>query len=345
MNFQPISPYRPLNLGAVLLPASLTLVFITVAFTVMWSPGVRAQDHSLAQELLARMSQSLRELNYRGKFTFEVADSAIETYELTHRVIEGEESGGEEIETLVRLNGRERIVVRDNSVVDCLAMGDKILRGLLINIHPSDQFFSNYSLYLRGEQRIAGRPAYLLQLIPHDVYRNGQTIAVDKETFLPLQKQWFNPENKLIERMQFVEMEIGSHLNNNDTTYSAAAPVLNVANSPCTSEREEPGRAAWVINWLPKGFFLTHVGRTDEGESMLSYTDGLASFSVFVRERPVNIMVQGKSDRGATLAYVGNRIWRQNPFRITVIGEIPLITAQKVVAALEPLTQEPVNQQ
>jgi sigma-E factor negative regulatory protein RseB len=303
---------------------------LVLLFATITTPTVSAQDNSLAQELLARMSKSVRELNYRGKFTFEVADNAIETYELTHRV-----SAKGESESLVRLNGREKIVVRDSPVADCVAMGDKILRGHLSNIHPSDQLFSNYSLYLRGEQRIANRLAYLLQLIPHDVYRNGQTIAVDKATFLPLQKQWFSPDHKLIERLQFVDLELEPTVGDNDVTASSASSTLRLDNATCGVE--EPGRATWSVNWLPKGFFLTRVSRTDEGESMLSYTDGLASFSIFVREQPVSVMVQGKSDYGATVAYVGNRMWRQSPFRITVIGEIPLITAQRVVAGIEPV--------
>jgi sigma-E factor negative regulatory protein RseB len=307
-------------LGAVLVLLCISSLSLTVA----------AQDNSLAQELLTRMSKSVRELNYRGKFTFEVADNAIETYELTHRVTQNEEN-----ERLVRLNGREKIVVRNSQVTDCLAVGDKILRGSLSNIHPSDQLFSNYSLYLRGEQRIANRLAYLLQFVPHDVYRNGQTLAVDKETFLPLQKQWFSPDSKLIERLQFVEMELEPDVTEDNAAASAKLPTLRVNNSACGNE--EPGRATWSVNWLPKGFFLTRVGRTDEGESILSYTDGLASFSIFVREQPVSVMVQGKSDYGATVAYVGNRMWQQNPFRITVIGEIPLLTAQKIVAGLEPV--------
>ncbi len=300
-----------------------------------------AQENSLAQELLARMSQSLRELNYQGKFTFEVADNAIETYEIKHWV---DESGEKEV--LSRLNGPAKVVKKENATLDCLAMGDKILRGSLGNIHPSDQLFSNYSLYLRGEQRVANRTVYLLHLVPHDVYRNGQTIAIDKTTFLPLQRQWFSPDNKLLERLQFVEIELDPIVANSDDapvtsspSTSTSTPVLTVEDSPCESVEPPPGRISWSVNWLPKGFFLTRIGGTTEGESMLSYTDGLASFSVFVGERPVTVVIEGKSDRGATVAYVGNRLWQQRPYRVTVIGEIPLITAQKVVASMALIDQ------
>ncbi len=296
------------------------------------SPLATAQDNALAQDLLARMAQSMRELDYRGRFTYEVADSAIETYEITHRVIAGEEQ-----ERLERLNGSEKEVVRENSEVNCLATGDKILRGRLEGMHPSDQLFNNYTLYLRGEQRVAGRSAYLLQLVPHDSYRNGQSITVDKETFLPLQKQWFSPDNKLMERVQFVDIELSPALEEQSGNAVDESSVFTMDPIRCNQADEELVRASWAVNWLPKGFFLTKVGRTDEGESMLSYTDGVASFSIFVRERPVSILVEGKSNRGATIAYVGNRIWQQNPFRITVVGEIPSITAQKVIASLEPL--------
>lgn len=289
-----------------------------------------AQNNDLAQELLAHMAKAVRQLNYRGKFTYEVANSALETYALSHRVV-----NGREVERLERLNSNEKIVVRDSAHSDCLTTGDKILRGGMGKLHPSDQLFSNYSLYLRGEERIAGRHAYLVQLIPHDQYRNGHLIAIDKQSFLPLQKQWFSPNNKLMERVQFVDLELLSEAREDvdtdaGTGFSADSFNCNV---------DELVRSSWAVNWLPTGFFLTKVGRTDAGESMLAYTDGLASFSVFIKEQPVEIALRGSTDRGATLAYVGNRRWQQNPFRIIVIGEIPLITAQKVVESLEPLVQ------
>ncbi len=65
---------------------------------------------------------------------------------------------------------------------------------------------------------------------------------------------------------------------------------------------------------------------------MRAYTDGLASFTVFhePRQQPIN---ENSSVRGATVA-----VHRNLPgAMITVVGEIPLETAERIAASVKPL--------
>jgi sigma-E factor negative regulatory protein RseB len=59
------------------------------------------------------------------------------------------------------------------------------------------------------------------------------------------------------------------------------------------------------------------------------YTDGLTSFSVFI-EAEQGIIPEGVAQRGATLAVMDNLSYQNKNYRITVVGEIPVITAQKI---------------
>lgn len=299
--------------------------------SLLFTPLTWSQNNSLAKELLARMSDAVSETNYQGKFIYEVANSELETFSVIHRVV-----NGEEFESLERLNGREQIIQRELPVNECNSTADQILRGRLGAIQPSDRFFNNYSLYLRGEQRVAGRETYVIHLVPRDRYRNGQIISIDQESFIPVKKQWFSPDNKLIERLQYIELEINPDFA--ESTADSNAVPIRVQDDICPNSNPDGGPTPWQLNWLPSGFFLTKVARTTAGEAMLSYTDGLASFSVFVKEQPVNVALAGTTNRGATIAYVGNRVWNQSPYRVIVIGEIPLLTAQKLVEGIQPST-------
>ena len=64
------------------------------------------------------------------------------------------------------------------------------------------------------------------------------------------------------------------------------------------------------------------------------YTDGLAAFSVFVLPQSSGEGAQGRAQRGATVAYMKQVEFNGNPYTVTVVGEIPARTAQRVAASI-----------
>jgi len=67
-----------------------------------------------------------------------------------------------------------------------------------------------------------------------------------------------------------------------------------------------------------------------------AYTDGLASFTVFHEPRDESI-TESASTRGATVA-----VHRNLPgAMVTVVGEIPLATAQRIAASVKSLAEAP----
>lgn len=287
-------------------------------------------DAEQANRVLRQMSTAVRELNYRGLFTFEVGGS-LDTYRIIHRV-----SGDTEYERLQRLNGPEREILRAGHVVDCLSRGDQLLRGLLRSAEPSPGLRDNYHFYVTGTERIAERTAVVVQVVPKDKHRFGYTLSIDRQTGLPLKAMRVSTDKRVMERIQFVQLSVGEDIAAEEVQASsqqarqAAHDLMECGREPV------PREADWKAGWLPSGFVFSGQREIANGDRMLTYTDGLATFSIFVSKGNSRPPIAGRAQMGATVAYVNQRVWKQQPHSVTVVGEIPFATAQRVVAGLEP---------
>jgi sigma-E factor negative regulatory protein RseB len=98
-------------------------------------------------------------------------------------------------------------------------------------------------------------------------------------------------------------------------------PQLRVAGPP------------WAVTWLPDGFMATDAAPAVSPRK--SFTDGLATFSVFLEPLKVAIKPgEGVEREGSTVAYTRGVALQQRPVLITVVGEIPTNTARMVADAV-----------
>ncbi len=305
----------------------MTLALFASAIT----PSQANEDSAQVRQLLGRMSEAVRELDYRGLFTYEYGGS-LETLRVVHAV-----KDGVEYERLEHLSGPEREIVRSGQSVDCLNPGDQLLRGRLRNLGVKADLDGFYHFYLRGEERVAGREALILQAVPKDKYRYGYTLSIDKQTGLPLKSLLIGNKKRVLERFQFVELELGPMLGEED--YQPVSPRYRVAEhalSPCNPEGNEVPKR-WQTTWLPDGFVFSGQRQPSGQGDMLMYTDGLTAFSVFIEPLKSKVMIEGRAQRGATVAYMAQLVRNQVPYRVTVVGEVPAVTAQRVASSISPL--------
>lgn len=306
------------------------LIFLAPLLEAAEKPG----DPERANRVLRQMSTAVRELNYRGLFTFEVGGS-LDTYRLVHRV-----NGQKEYERLQRLNGPEREILRAGQTIDCLSRGDQLLRGIFRSADSAPDLRDNYHFYITGTERIADRTAVIVQIVPRDKHRFGYTLGIDRETGLPLQAMRVSTDKRVMERIQFIELSVGDAIAaeevepSTDQPREAAHDLLDCGTEPLAGEAE------WKAGWLPPGFVFSGQRRVANGDRMQTYTDGLATFSIFVSQGNSRPPIAGRAQLGATVAYVNQRVWNQQPHSVTVVGEIPFATAQRVVAGLEPQRPE-----
>lgn len=275
------------------------------------------------QQLLLKMTEASRNLNYEGSFTYQHKDNpSLQNFRILHYI-----DDQETVERLQYLNGPEREIIRRSHQDEC---------GQDLPDRPS--FFSSlgerlsdvteyYRFEARGVERVAGRIATVLMAIPQDPYRYSYYFSVDNESGLVL-KSWLVDESaKPLERYQFVELNLSP-----DVQVIKSSPVAKVhkaTTTPCVLDGKLP---VWPItaNWIPAGFDYLGYKQVRNHIDMLMYSDGLSSFSIFV-EKAETPNPEGVAQRGATLAAMNNLRVAGAYFRVTVVGEIPVVSAQKIL--------------
>ncbi len=319
--FFPETPGPALSLGRKGLWFTVWLVLSLVIDVA----AVQAKEpQQSVQTLLGKMSQALRERDYRGLFTYEFG-GALQTLRVTHRVVDGNE-----YEHLEYLNGPSRRIERSGRNIECLSPADQVLRGVMPVLQGDYHGLAqHYRFFMQDDERIAGRPVSVLQIMPRDEYRYGYSLSIDKQTFLPLAAMTVSTNRKVLERLQFADLELEP--SDEWVSVVGAAEVSRSHWGDCEQRNETLN---WQVGWVPSGFVAASSYRQAEvGESRV-YTDGLSVFSVFLRPMGKEVAAQGRAQRGATVAYMQQLQLNEEPYTVTVVGEIPARTAQRIAASL-----------
>ena len=95
-----------------------------------------------------------------------------------------------------------------------------------------------------------------------------------------------------------------------------------------SNERSE--KPVWRVAWLPDGFRPVRAAG-----NRLHFSDGLATFSVFVEPSGAAAMPDMTTTVGGTVV-ITRRVKNTGP-QITVVGEVPVRTARRVAESVEPL--------
>lgn len=313
----------------------LLLILVTA---VPFSPSYALDDLSSVTNLLKRMAEANRQLSYQGIFSYEHG-GALNTVKVFHSVRDDQE-----FERIVHLNGPEREVIRRGNDLDCQRLGDAMLRGAPLGLSELSRghLETHYKLYIKGEDRVAGRDITVVHVVPKDLFRYGYVLGLDKETGLLLQSMLIGNNKRVLERFQFVDITIGTLMDdmaveptNTDHHLASldASPCLNAeGNLSSTSERH------WQTTWLPPGFAMSgyHISH-DTSRETLVFTDGLAVFSVFVDSNDAIKVPDMEAQRGATVAFLSRIQYNNSEYIICVVGEIPIETAKQVAQSLTPI--------
>ena len=300
-------------------------------------------DLSSVTNVLKRMAEANRQLSYQGVFSYEHG-GALKTVKVFHSVRDGQE-----FERIVHLNGPRREVVRRGNDLNCQRLGDALLRGVSLSSAGLDRnhIENYYNLYLKGEDRIAGRDVDVVHVVPKDTFRYGYALGIDKETGLLLQSMLIGQNKRVLERFQFVDVSIGTLVDDMAVEPSGSDHHLaSTDTSPCISEQNLDGGGIvtphanqhWQATWAPPGFAMSgyHVS-PDKKRETLVFTDGLSVFSIFVDAEDSIDVPDMQAQRGATVAFLSRAEHQGNGYTICVVGEIPIETAKKVAQSLAPL--------
>ncbi|MFV0477272.1 MAG: MucB/RseB C-terminal domain-containing protein [Parahaliea sp.] len=283
-----------------------------------------------ALKWLDRMSHSSHHIAYHGVVTLQRGDD-MQVMQISHSV-----NGDAASEELTKLTGQGAQVIRERHPLQCLHTGPRLLQiETTLSASSSDNNCGvgrYYRFSVMPGERIAGRRAVTINVEPRDMYRYGYRMELDSETGLLLRSTTIGRGQIALERFQFANLSYGSPLpadiSNEDVEliHEASHPDMTAAGT-----RVSP--VAWALGWLPSGFAVTEP--TPGSRGRLTYTDGLAAFSVFVEPLSTAIKPgEGVAREGSTMSYTRGLELDGRPILVTVIGEVPVNTARMVADSI-----------
>ncbi|MCZ6502020.1 MAG: MucB/RseB C-terminal domain-containing protein [Gammaproteobacteria bacterium] len=311
---------------------------VLALLAAFWLPAAfPGTEEAEARVWLTRMATALHEQNYEGVFTY-VRGGQFNSMQIVHKF-----EDGKEVERLLQLNGEKLEIMRiDDELVCYHEKSDHVDLEHHVPMGPFSSAFSEnletyqhqYRFSLHGDDRIAGRPAIKLGISPRFNDRYGYRLWLDRETGLLLQSHWLDVDRKrVLEIFQFSTVKIGDDFDETTLASSLSGDSIShrLTGEVASVVKENAVKPRWRVAWLPNGFRSVRVADSNRRH----FTDGLATFSVFIERSAKSSLPEMATHVGVTVV-ISRRVKGING-QITVVGEVPLATARKVAESVEPV--------
>ncbi len=284
----------------------------------------------LPKNLLLDMQVATENLTYEMAFV-QATSLNIESFKYRHVNVNNKSYSQQ-----FTLDGSHQEILQQGNLISYLAMNNassfaiksrKIIDNLPNILHANINDLSKYYDFVPfGRNRIADRLVQVVRLMPKDNFRYQYILFIDDHSHLLLGSDMLNSEGLLLERFRVVNL----HQNLEEEAlknYIETHPIPTVIEN-----KNKQTHLKWKPNWLPVGFKLINqqIDSLDATESQL-YSDSLFSFTIYV------------SDTDEEMAQANQ--WRQDSYtiysevingkEITIIGQIPLNTAKRIVQEIQ----------
>jgi sigma-E factor negative regulatory protein RseB len=286
-----------------------------------------------ALEIVNHMSRAVRSTNYDGVFIYR-HERQTDSMRLIHRGTPGPEQ-----ERLISLTGKPREVIRNGDTVTCIYPEDQAVmvsktrpRSYVVQLpETAESYAKSYAFAQAGEDRVAGRDAWVVGINPMDVYRYGYQIWVDKETYLPLKTELRSRSGTAIEEVMFTQMSVMSEIPDALLQPGIAGQDFTWFHAAAAEDRGPAIGGKWRVTWMPEGFRISHHERqalvaSGDPVDHLVYTDGVASVSVFVEPLHDAAPQVGPRKIGGISTF--GKL--EQGHQITAVGEVPPATVQRM---------------
>ncbi|SEN38682.1 sigma E regulatory protein, MucB/RseB [Pseudomonas sp. ok272] len=287
-----------------------------------------------AQDWLSRLSRAEQQQSFQGTFVYE-RNGSFSTHSIWHRVQDGSIH-----ERMLQLDGSAQEVVRIDGRTQCVS--GTLVAGLGDTPDSSaraldPQKLKNwYDLAVIGKSRVAGRSAVIVSLTPRDQHRYGFELHLDRETALPLKSLLLNDKGQLLERFQFTHLDTADVPSDRDLQASAECKAVVLG-----SDKASAVKVPEVLHsdWLPPGFELIFSSvhkdpATNVQVNSLMYDDGVARFSVFFEPLNGAVVTDTRTQLGPTVAVSRRLTTPEGQMMVTVVGEIPIGTAERIALSM-----------
>lgn len=310
--------------------------------------SARKPGASEPEDWLESMAEATRKLTYRGHFVYQQGGS-LETLSVLHNYQDGKEQ-----ELIRYLDGLPREVLRQGREITYASADRPPVRFEHETLMPMVGRFTGknlgkyYQLRPAALDRVAGREAVQLLVVPTDRFRYGYQIWLDRQSSLMLKSVMVDGEGRIIERMQFTNLEFTDRLSDKEKALLSRSSKGQSNETTVTMSSPESGNNehwGWEAGWIPDGFEVRNRSRRQSpvSERMVDtviYSDGIASFSVFVEPDETRVLSQSSEQIGSMAAV--SKVFRNNEtyFHVTVVGEVPLGSAERVAVSVRPASDK-----
>ncbi len=324
---------------------SLVWVFMVLGLALQLPMARAATDSGssgqpqTADQWLAKLAPALTHVSYEGVFVY-ARGGEVNSMRIFHRFRDGKVR-----ERLIQLDGANGEVVRNGSRITYIYPDNRRIH--LDKVLPSGPFAEAFSHPLAPvtrwylprrlkDDRVAGYATAVLELKARDRNRYSYRLWLEKKTGLLVKSEVLSLKGKVLERFQFTDLNITDAIPDDDLVAHPAGRDVTKTDIPSRVDREpdhdhdqDHAPVQWRLGWRPHGF-VASVAPSEGSGGSVAYSDGMASFSVFV-ERPNGAnMPSGASRIGATTAYIRKVPRHGKTYLVTVVGEIPPKTAMQV---------------
>jgi sigma-E factor negative regulatory protein RseB len=317
------------------------LLFLSLALPV----AAFATQLEEVQRWLEKMQRAAHTVNYEGTFVYG-QHGQLSSMRIIHRVTpQGEQ------ERLISMDGTGREVIRDGSKVTCFLPDSNAV--VVEKSRPAKHFPPEfpmkiddlkdfYTFSLMGNSRVAGHLTQGIKILPKDPYRYGHHLWVEKKTGLLLKTHLLNEQGKPIEQFIFTQMTFLDQVPDEQLVPAVDSREFTWYEAKDSNEKSSKEEPDLNVAWLPGGFKedMKRMQKMPTGGMPVKhmvFSDGLSSVSIFIEEDmqhdPANLL--GGTRMGAINAH-GRHL---GDYHVTVVGEVPHITVQKICEAITHANQ------
>jgi sigma-E factor negative regulatory protein RseB len=332
--------------SSVWLRATATWVVGAAALMAMsgaWAGGVLAAAE--ARQWLTRMHDAATQRNYQGTLVV-TAEGAMSSSRVVHFC-----EAGHSYERVDMLDGQPRRILRHDDQL--LTLWPRLRTARLeqresAQPFPSlltggeDQLFERYEMVGEGAGRVAGFDAAVFLLRPRDDSRFAQRLWAERGSGLLLRADVVGADGRVLESSAFTDLSIGGKVR----PESMSTVLKQISGwrvlKPAT-QRTSLEAHGWRLKVPVPGFRESNCVKrqldpapqetTSAAGDVLQaiFTDGLTHVSLFIEPVHPERQRSGGAASGAT------HTWMQahGDYWITAVGDVPLVTLKKFVAALE----------
>ncbi|MBP6122591.1 MULTISPECIES: sigma-E factor regulatory protein RseB [Providencia] len=309
----------------------LSVICLTGALIISNQASASQQD---AEVLFKEMGSAAQNLSYEMSFmTF--SPQTIVPVRYRHAII-----NGVPISQMIQMDSSRREIVQKGDEIsyfepgfDAFSLnGKNIVDNLPAVLFADYQKIEPYYNFIdAGRTHIGDKPALVIRIISKDNSRFNYVILVDEETKLPLRVDLLDSNNQTLEQFRVISTVLDSK------TVSDSLMALSKVNLPplLIYPKNSNPSFKWQVGMLPPGFeeisrSLRKLGDNDTVETAM-FSDGLFTFSVNITNTNQGSLLDVPLQNGRRTIYSMTK--KQNV--ITIIGELPLSTAQLVAGSVQ----------